>query len=844
MQETGRRRRALRWSAVGVLAAQVASAFAADDSEPGLGAVIVTGARGVTRTVDSSPTPIDVLTTTDIELANKPNLLETLATLLPSLNLPVQNTFGGGVLVRGPQLRGLNPDHTLVLINGKRRHGTALLGAGGFATSAGADLALIPSGAVERIEVLRDGASALYGSDAIAGVINIITKKQPEGGSLSIRGGEHYKGDGTTWQLRGDAGFAIGNGGHVHIAGQIDDQQPAFRDFPVPSSFLYYFPTVGGVPVAPAGSLASNPRLPAGATPDPREATRNNNPVFGIGGIQESTLYSGLVDIGLPINGDVELYGVFTYAHRTGRSPQYFRHPSRDENVRAIYPDGFTPFSGIKENDYAVTAGLRGEDLFGWGWDVSSGYGRSAIESYVYNSVSPTFGLQSQTDFFLGERRYGAWTTNLDLRRTLKDGLLGVPADVSVGAEYRRETFENKAGDVQSWGHGGQSVLDGPRAGTALGRGFSGSQADSGIRPEDVVDASRNSRSVYGGLTLKPAQNWVIDVAGRVEDYSDFGGTETGRLSSRWDVTPAFALRGTLSTGFHAPALAAQSFRSISVTNDFTSYTFQVDSPEARALGAKDLKPETSVNVSLGFTARLTDKVNLAVDAYQIDVKDRIARSTAIREALYPGAGALVAAAGLNPNDSVSYFINAADSRTRGVDVTLDGSFRLKDAGLFRWSAAYNHNSTEVTDIASTPGVLAALNVPVFSEAAQNTLRYLAPRQKAIFTVNWKKERWSAQLRQTWFGEIKRIAFTSASVSPPVREIEYDIGRIWVTDLSVGYDFDDNLNLTLSASNLFNEKPNKLPRELLLPFQSAAYVNNGPITGAGGFYSATLSYRW
>ena len=288
-----------------------AHAQQSDQAEPGdpADSIVVTGSRAASRTAAESAAPIDLLSSESVEKANKANLLEALNALLPSYNLPNVSTPNIGSMVRAGQLRGLNPDQTLVLVNGKRRHSTAFLGAGGFSASAPADLSLIPTGAISRIEVLRDGASATYGSDAIAGVINIITDRSSEGGEVSGRVGRFYEGDGLTRQFKADLGLKLGRDGYVHISGQIDDQQIVVRNSPVPSSFLFYFPrNSAGQPILPAGNLSSSPRLPAGATPDPREATRDNNAWINQGQAPYR-LEAVSADIGHKIGSAAEFYG-------------------------------------------------------------------------------------------------------------------------------------------------------------------------------------------------------------------------------------------------------------------------------------------------------------------------------------------------------------------------------------------------------------------------------------------------------------------------------------------------------------------------------------------------------
>ncbi|MBO9710312.1 MAG: TonB-dependent receptor [Caulobacter sp.] len=835
-------------SVLAPLAAQAAET--APDAPGEVEQLIVTGSR-VKRTVESSPAPIDVLSNVALDKTSKGNLLESLNTLLPSFNLPNVATPNVGSMIRAGQLRGLNPSHTLVLIDGKRRHGTAFLGAGGFAASAPADLSLIPGGAISRIEVLRDGASAIYGSDAIAGVINIITDKSDHGGSASARVGEYYEGDGLTKVFKADAGFKLGGkGGYLHIAGEVDDQNIVIRNSPIPASFLFYFPlNAAGQEILPAGNLSSNPTLPAGATPNPKEAGRNNNAWINQGNAPYR-LEALTLDLGAPIGAKAEAYSVATYARRTSSAPQNFRHPARDEVVRGLYPDGFTPVEGIKETDYEVTGGVRGDDLAGWDWDLSTTYGRDRIKVYVFNSVNPTYGLASQKDFYIGQHDYSAWTSNLDVKRHFD---WAVPVDLSFGAEHRRESFALTHGDLQSYTHGGAKVLDGPNAGKALGKSLGGSQALPGYRPEDEVDLSRNSNAVYAGASLNLTPAWVVDIAGRYEHYSDFGSTTTGRLTTRYDITPTFAVRGTISNGFNAPALAAQAYKNTGNQNTFVNHVLQVNSPEAIALGAKPLKPETSTNYSLGVVATPRPWLNIAIDAYQIDVKNRIAQSTTIRQDSFPAYAAqikaLVSAAGFDPNDGVSYFINAADSRTKGIEVTIDAVTHTETLGSFRWSAAVNRNDAKVTDIAPTPTVLAAFNIPVFNAAAQTNIRYQAPLGKEVLGVNWTFKRLSVNLRETHYGKLKRnITVTTPATTGPyagvVGEIPYDVGKVWLTDLDIGYDLTDAVNVSLSVNNLFDKKPPKIPAPGLAAYQTYSYTNNGPVGVAGGFYAATIRYKW
>ena len=836
-----------------------------------LSEVIVTGSRTrQARTVASSPTPIDVLSNKNLEQSNQRNLLEALNHTLPSFNVPTMPGYGINSTVKAGQLRGLNSSHTLVLVNGKRRHATARLGAGGFVASAPVDLGLIPTGAIERIEVLRDGAAAIYGSDAIAGVINIITKEGKEGGELTAKYGQYTEGDGTLQQYIVSQGFKLGEEGHLHLTAQIDDQQAAFRDSPVPNDVLFYFPLdANGQPVLPTGNRSTGPKLPAGATPNPKEASVDrNNVVFGAsGGVPESRVGAFTADFGYALNEGTELYGLINYADRETESPQHFRFSTRDQVVRALYPDGFTPYSGVQEKDYALQLGVKGDELWGWSWDASSVYGRDKIDAYQYNSNSPSFGLDSKTDFYTGQYQYSSWVNNLDLRKTLDEGLFGNLTDLSVGAEYRRENYQRKAGELQSWAYGPDVdpvkyangaygyVLDGPNKGAVITKSDAGSQADTGVRPEDAADDSRHNIALYTGLSFYPTEPWVVDTALRYEDYSDFGDILTGRLSSRYNFTTKFALRGTVSTGYQAPALAAQGYKATNVTVTDTDRYLSVQSTQAQALGAKALKPEESKNFSLGVVFRPTNQTNIALDAYRIDVKDRISALSIIRASNLSDAAQRTAFENFvksadpsfGPNDGISYFINAGKTKTEGLDLTIEHTLPRTDYGNFKLSAAANWNKTELVSKAPTPSALTAFGFSpdlTYNATSIANLEYLAPRFKSILGLDWSYEKWNAGLTATRYGKILRS--TNVNINGVSTPQVYDVGNLWLLDAQLGYQVDDHLSLTLTGINILDEKPGLLPQNStsLWPFQTYSYLNNSPINAGGSFYSAGLHYKW
>ncbi|MDR2674604.1 MAG: TonB-dependent receptor [Opitutaceae bacterium] len=817
--------------------------------------VITTGAHVEGRTVQTSPAPIDLFSDVEIKAANQPNLLDAINILIPSFNLPSVATPNIGSMIRAGTLRGLGPDKTLVLVNGKRRHATAFLNAGGFAAAAPADLSLIPSGAIQRIEVLRDGAAAIYGSDAIAGVINIITKNNPEGGEVSYRVGQYDNGDGLTQTAIANAGFKLG-AGYVNVSLQVDDRESFYRNSPVPASYLFYWPTdnVTGEPVYWGNASGSwGTGVPTNFTPDPREATRDNYAWKNTGGAAY-TLKSVAASFGYPLSPSVELYGFATYGYRTSSAAQNFRPPGDDRNVRSIYPDGYAPVETISENDFDATVGVHNQGSKGWTWDLSASHGRDYVDVGVNNSLNPTYGDLSPTEFYIGAHIFDATTLNVDLRRLVHAGSL--PLTIAFGGEYRREKYQLKAGEPAAYADGGVNVLDGPHGvGSTLypdgrdigGAGVIGAQGITGYYPEDTVSVTRDATSLYASVSSQITSALLVDLAGRYENYSDFGDTFTGRISARYDFGAPLAVRGTVSNGFHAPALAAQHYKNTANHATWFGHDISVNSPEAKALGVKPLEPEKSVNYTLGVVSQPFKTLSLAVDIYQIDLDGVIRNSTGISESAYPGVGGnVLVAAGFPAEDTLNFYANAADIRTRGIEVTLEQVTETAGWGTFRWTLSASRNYTRVLSVASTPPGLAALGIPLLSASSLSGITASGPRNKAVLGLSWKKGRFNLSVRERFYSKISSL--TTAPTGTPYAGQVFEVGDpdFWLTDLDAGFQITKALNLSLSFTNLFDKKPGYTPPYLMAVNSNATYTyrNSGPVGVGGGSYSATLSYKW
>ncbi|MGE8218107.1 MAG: TonB-dependent receptor plug domain-containing protein, partial [Stenotrophomonas maltophilia] len=645
-----------------------------------LDAVVVTGSRTSNRTVKNSSTPIDVISAEDLASTGQANLLEALQRSLPSLSQIGGYQSDQESLIRGYQLRNLSPGYTLVLVNGKRRNASAYVSGangGGYPGHAWTDLALIPVAAIDHIEVLRDGASALYGSDAITGVINVILKSNAHGGDVSVESGQSIDGDGTRTSVRANIGLPWGRDGFISLSGENTRQHHAIRTRHYIDDYLSY-PAVdaNGNLVA----LRPNNRLPAGTTPNPAEATRNPE-ANTILSSPSYALTALAVNVGHGLGENAQFYATATASDRDAQAIQNFRLPAtifgtyKAPSVLNVWPDGFLPVLETKEKQYTGTAGVKGH----WGgWDIDGSLtgNRNTVRTYTRHSAN--FSLTypgAPTDFYDGKLDYQQGIANLDLRRSVEVGAFASPLEVSAGAEYQHERYERGAGQWESY------------------TGF-GAAAFVGYSTADAVEATRNSKAVYIGAATNVTSRWYLDAAARWEDHSDFGSVSTGRLTTRFDVTDAFGVRATVSNGFHAPSLGAQYYQATGSCPCGTTLVAQVSSPAALALGATPLQPEKANNYSLGVTWDPSASFHLALDAYQIDIRGQLGQSsqigynaqdparitdnsgTVLSAAQKSTIDALLGTAGISilPGDAfyASYFTNVGDTRTRGLELTLE----------------------------------------------------------------------------------------------------------------------------------------------------------------------------
>jgi iron complex outermembrane receptor protein len=769
--------------------------------------VVVTGTRVAERTRLESLAPVDVLSAESLETQATTELAEALSNAAPSLNFPRPSITDGTDHIRPATLRGLAPDQTLVLVNSKRRHQSALVNVNGSIGrgSAAVDLNAIPLAAIESVEVLRDGASAQYGSDAIAGVINLRLRDAREGGAATLTYGQYdtdvetergsrKESDGATMTASGWVGLPLGEEGFLTLSAEYRDRDPTSRgDFD------------NRVPGSPVTSR------------------------YGDGRMEDISAY---VNAGVPLGNDWEIYGWAGYQNRDGDSAAFPRIFNDARNVPAIYPDGFLPLITTDIDDLALGWGLRGA-LGGWEADLSLVYGSNEIAYGVENSLNTSYGADSPTDFDAGGMEYDQIVLNAGIVRGFDWGL-AEPVNVALGVEARQESYGIEDGEPASYNRG-------PVAGAPAG-----AQGFPGFQPSNVLDEDREAYSAYVDVEAQLTQKFLASAAVRGEDYSDFGSAVTGKLAARYDFTESFALRGAASTGFRAPGLQQEFFTSTATNfingEPFEIGTFPATSPTAQVLGAQPLDAEKSRNYSLGTVLRF-GSFEATIDAYRIDIRDRIVLSENLNT---PQVAALIAPFGASV---ARFFINGVDTETTGVDLVARYLLRSESAGRWEFIAAGNWNDTEVEDLPSLnvidnicAGQPAPCTPPVlFGRINTLTFEEGTPDSKLSLAIDWSLAlggaSYGVNLKGTQYGEVVEPgAPTAAEIGAGLedaRDIQIE-GDVLVDLALTGKFMDGKLALTLGADNLFDQYPDRVPNNRILPDPPGGTVNLNA-TNALGF---------
>jgi iron complex outermembrane receptor protein len=786
-----------------VSAMVAAPAVAQQNKEDGIEKISVIGSRLSVRTATETASPVDIIDETQLAATGAIETAKALQLLVPSFNFPTSSVTDGSDAVRPASLRGLSPDHTLVLVNGKRRHGSALVHLNGTMGrgSSNVDLNAIPVAAIKRIEILRDGAAAQYGSDAIAGVINIVLKDQASGGSLNASTGQTFEGDGDYYKTSLNAALALGTDGFLNLTLEHQDKNNTNR----------------------AGLDPREQYNKINGQPDPREAGFNRlNHQVGDAAYQHSAVF---FNAGLQ-QGDTEWYSFGGFSSRDTQSSAFFRLPKDARNIAEVYPDGFLPQIAPTSDDHSVTAGVKWP-LLGWQLDFSAGTGRSTYAYYVNNSLNASVGPTSPTSAYAGQLKNQEQNYNLDASRRysfINDSELVV----STGISRRQNNYRIEAGDELSWKNYGYQNKAG------------GIQGFGGFTPESAVNESRHNSAIYLELENALTDNLTWGSAARLEDYSDFGRESSFKLSGRYQLTDAWAVRATANDGFRAPSVQQLYFSNLStlfVANPQTgvlvpteSGTFNNISAVTRAIGQGDLQPESARSVSAGITYQGDDGFSLTLDSYQIKLEDRIILTGSVTRADSATLNAVLGTSGAN---SVRFFTNAVDTTSRGVEAVLAYQWQTSGYGDFNSSLSLQYNDSDIDQI-KVPALLDGLQAKLFDRVEQVRLTKANPAKAGVWSLGHQLGALKSSLRLNYFGPYT-LGYATG---------DKEFAAKTTVDLTLAYAVTESLDVTLGASNLFDVYPDEQP--VVNSFNGIfKYPNtNAPFGFNGGSYYLDLTYKF
>ena len=777
------------------------------------GQEITVGSRAVSAESEKA-VPVEIITHEQIESAPSTETNQIIQKVAPSFNFPRPTLSDGTDSVRPATLRGLGPDQVLVMVNGKRRHVAALVNVNGTVGrgSAGVDLNAIPASAIDSVEILRDGAAAQYGSDAIAGVLNLVLKSDAQPLKLEVKDGATTHSDGQMFDSNLSGGWNVGRG-TVFSTVEFRDRHPTNRALRDPRDQVV------------KGDAGNN------AVPQPNTHW---------GDAYERDVM-GLVNLNLPITADAKqiLYAFGTYDLRHGSAGGNYRRALDTTDWPQIYPLGYLPLIEPRIGDQALTAGVRGE-LASWFYDASAGYGHNKMDFYVRHSLNVSLGPTvppNQTSFYAGALGDRQVTGNVDLTRAFNVGLAG-PLNVAAGVEYRREGYQVIAGEPASYVDGGHPNQTG-------GKAAPGSQVFPGFRPSNAVDASRDSKALYVDTEGDVLSQLRVGLAARHENFSDFGGTTNEKLTLRYTPAKPLVFRGAVSTGFRAPSLGQSWFSAVStnfvrstVTGNvepFDVWTAPVSSPIAVALGAKPLRPETSRNYSGGAVWQPISNLEMTADFFHIDIKHRVVLSGNFTQAQVQPLLQPFGATGAR------FFTNAIDTRTNGYDLVVNHQRPLFN-GRIDLSAAYSNNRTSIVNIAPTPPQLTGLGAVLFDRGEQRRAECGQPHDNARLMEGYTRGAINITARESRYGD-----FCSATINA-VDDQTYSAR--WLNDLEMSYRW-SKYTFAIGAENLFDQFPDR-NLKAGIPSGSAQvgsagvflYPINSPFGMNGRFVYTRVSYNF
>ncbi|TDG37536.1 TonB-dependent receptor [Pedobacter changchengzhani] len=824
--------------------------FRLDETKADLGDVVVIGSRSTPRTNIESVVPVDLISTKDIKVFAQTDLTQILNFVAPSFSSNRQTVADGTDHIDPASLRGLGPDQVLVLVNGKRRHTTALVNINGTfgRGSVGTDLNSIPVAAIERIEVLRDGAAAQYGSDAIAGVINIVLKKVTPysfstsfGQSNSKALGREFL-DGRTFQADFSKGWAFNNDkGFINFAVQYLKRDNTNRGGLDTRPLLYAANPTKGALESEAAFQARFAGIKA--ADDARAAAngldRNNMQV----GQSDSQNAGGFLNGQFNLGKTAELYFAGGITHKTGSAAGFYRLPTQTTQVDlSIYPNGFLPLIDTKINDYSFSLGLRGK-LGTWDYDLSNTSGENTIKFNINNTVNASLPTgTSPTSFYAGELLFRQNTSNFDLNKkhTFDGGFL-TSLNTAFGAEFRIDNYQIKQGEPLSYSNGGRMIGTSPTA--------SGSQVFPGFKPANALDKSRNNVGAYADFEAEFGKRLTLEAAGRYENFSDFGSNFSYKFTGKVKLFGDVSLRGAYATGFRAPSLHQQYFNNESTqfvgTNATQVLTVNNANPIVAQFGVGALKPEISKSGSLGLAGRIAKTFTFTIDAYNIDIKDRIVFSS--QYARERSGGVLVPTGVVNqilntvdPTaqvNSVQFFTNAITTNTAGIDVVLTNKFTFSSKSNLILSVAGNVNKTVVRSIQGSPKIESDPNLKakLFDRLERSRFESSVPKNKLNLTATLNIEKLSFVARTVRFGEVTFLNAVDPNIPANGLPVQLDqtFSPKWVSDFSVSYQASKVWSVTVGANNIFDVYPDKL---YIDPRDNANNLSGTP----GNTYSGSL----
>ena len=811
-----------------IIAATTAApvSFAADAA---IEEVTVLGSRGAPRTVSDSPVPVDVISAADMSKTGSNDMLELLKGTVPAFNVHDNPISDAASMIRPANLRGLSADSTLILVNGKRRHRSSVIafqGAGINDGAQGPDISVIPGVALKQVEILRDGAAAQYGSDAIAGVMNFVLKDDAEGGSLSVKTGEFYEGDGAATIYDGNIGLPLTDAGFVNISFQYKNQDDTSRS----------------VQRSDAQAL-----IDAGNTDVPVPAM-----VWGMPKVDDDiTIF---VNTGLDLGNGAEAYAFGNYSERDINGGFYYRNPNSRGGVftnadgdrligsfegedcsefegtplddgsdlagidadnltgdncwaaNEMYPGGYTPRFTGNIVDTSLTAGTRGmkNDI---NYDVSFSVGRSESDFGLNNTLNPSLGPDSPQNFRTGSYIQLEKSMNIDLQKQIGN------TSVAGGYEWREETFEIIAGEQASW-----------EQGPLAEQGFNvGSHGFPGFTASSAGSFDRRNYAVYVDVESQLSNELLVGGALRYEDFSSFGSTTNYKLTAHYTINDMVAVRASHSTGFRAPTMGQANVVNTQTTFNETAELIQVQTLPAEFLGGEVLQPEESTSWAVGLILT-TDFADVTVDAYKIEVTDRVALTPP--QDISAAQMTALENANIPVPDKVNFFANDFDTETTGLDIVA-----TTDAALFNgstlFSVAYNYNKTEVAD----PGVLT-------SDFKIRRLEEALPNHRATFTMSQNWDNVSAFVRANYYGEYFAV---HADASDP--GFTKDAGSAVTFDAEASYMINSNFTVTAGAQNIFDQDAEELPADVSAGV-GGIYYETSPFGINGGFYYLKGTYNF